>query len=341
MRCRHCYVVADAGRPEIDTSSLRALLPALRRAGTLFLTFTGGEPLLRKDTRLLLAEANQAGFSVHLLTNGTLADEETIKWLTRLPLSYVGMSLYGAKAETHDSFTRVRGSFRRTVDAARRLSGDGLYAAFKYLIMKGNAAEITAAADFAHRIGIPIDYDFTIAPRDDGGHAPLRYRVATRQMRAVSEWFIRRYSGVSAGRSSESEGSDTDQRETRGTEGTGLGDSAAQTEDHCAAGRTMCSISAYGDVYPCLQVPLAAGNIRTTAFERIWRESRLLRRFRGRNWPDGGDTCRSCDMLKFCGRCPGIALLENGSMDAPSSEACRQAAVLAALSGARLGNGAD
>src|SRR2546426_5956411 len=46
-RCIHCYRVIER-RPELTTDELRALLDDVARAGTLYLTFSGGEIFLRQ-----------------------------------------------------------------------------------------------------------------------------------------------------------------------------------------------------------------------------------------------------------------------------------------------------
>ena len=40
--CRHCYRVVEQ-RPELTTDELKAILEDLAKAGTLYLTFSGGE----------------------------------------------------------------------------------------------------------------------------------------------------------------------------------------------------------------------------------------------------------------------------------------------------------
>src|SRR2546430_13701712 len=69
-RCIHCYRVVEQ-RPELTTNELRALLDDVARAGTLYLTFSGGGGLLTKEPLALLAHARRRhihmGLHIHAL----------------------------------------------------------------------------------------------------------------------------------------------------------------------------------------------------------------------------------------------------------------------------------
>ena len=47
-RCRHCYLEHESAG-ELETPEVVAILQQIRKAGTLFLCFSGGEVFLRQD----------------------------------------------------------------------------------------------------------------------------------------------------------------------------------------------------------------------------------------------------------------------------------------------------
>ncbi|MDQ7779084.1 MAG: radical SAM protein [Planctomycetota bacterium] len=346
LRCRHCYVVGRPGRQELSNADISALLRDLRKAGTLFVTFTGGEALLRDGIIKLLARSAELGLATQLLTNATLLTGPAIRSLAGLPVNYVGTSVYGAHARTHDWTTRHRGSFAKTIRAVRMLRDAGVPVFLKYLVMRQNASELDASAALAARLKVPIDYDFMVTPRDDGDRAPCRLRVGDRLLERVfralhDEGRSARGMFCSFSEAWHRSRQQTPEAKARpGTENKTLrpttqarseaGPSAAAGPVRsCAAGSAMCSVSAYGDVFPCLQIPVSAGSILEQPFLRIWKGSRLLRRFRGKDWPAGGAKCNRCAVREYCSRCPGVAYLDTGDMDGPSEEACRQARLLA------------
>jgi radical SAM protein with 4Fe4S-binding SPASM domain len=107
----------------------------------------------------------------------------------------------------------------------------------------------------------------------------------------------------------------------------------------CNAGANMAMISPYGQVFPCVQLRKEAGNIKYRKFRHIWRNSPVLRKVRNVKIEDSTE-CLICKYAEWCVRCPGMALVETGSMYAPSPIACKEArlrkkAALALVSGKR------
>src|SRR2546428_12060771 len=75
-RCIHCYRVIER-RPELTTEELKALLEDVARAGTLYLTFSGGAVFLRQDLFELIEPARRLRFDVRLKSNALLGAPAT------------------------------------------------------------------------------------------------------------------------------------------------------------------------------------------------------------------------------------------------------------------------
>jgi radical SAM protein with 4Fe4S-binding SPASM domain len=104
-----------------------------------------------------------------------------------------------------------------------------------------------------------------------------------------------------------------------------------KSEDHlCNAGVNIAAIDPYGNVHPCVQVRMAAGNLREQSFGQIWRESLVLRRVREITFSQLRK-CRDCVLLPYCVRCPGVAYLEAGDLAACSQVARMDASVRRAV----------
>ncbi|HOY64046.1 MAG TPA: radical SAM protein, partial [bacterium] len=124
LRCRHCYVCGGDERREMSTEQVFRALDVLADSGTLFVTFTGGEPLVRRDFFEIAERAAEKNFAVRIFTNGTLIDEAAADRIAALNPLEVGISVYGATAETHDGITMSPGSFEKSASKrARRASG--------------------------------------------------------------------------------------------------------------------------------------------------------------------------------------------------------------------------
>ena len=84
-------------------------------------------------------------------------------------------------------------------------------------------------------------------------------------------------------------------------------------------------VSPYGDVYPCVQFPLATGNVREKKFQDIWRYSPEMNEVRSITLGDL-TSCSKCSNLGTCTRCPGLAYME-GNMRGPSTQDCEKSLV--------------
>ena len=90
----------------------------------------------------------------------------------------------------------------------------------------------------------------------------------------------------------------------------------------------MVNVTPYGEVNPCVQIRIKNNNKISDKhpFSNIWKNNPEFKKLRNFYMKDKKD-CWGCDLLPFCVTCPGIALLEEGSLTAKLPEACRQARI--------------
>ncbi len=302
-RCLHCYIVDRDGRGELTTAEAHRVMDELAEAGTLFLTFTGGEALLREDFFDIAGYARQRGFAIRLLTNGTRITPEVADQLKALRPVTVEISLYSARPEAHDAITQVPGSHERSLRALHLLHERGVRVKVKSPLMERTVDQFEDLRALADTLGGGFVYDTTLVPADDGSAGPLAQAMQPATLQA----FYTRHLDQWRGR-------------------------APQPQDHsCNAGINIAAIDPYGNVHPCVQIRMAAGNLRKQRFGEIWRESPVLRRLRDLTFAQLRE-CPTCALLPYCIRCPGVAYLETGDVTACSAVARMDAAVrLAAL----------
>ncbi len=304
LRCTHCYVVkpGDPGfkapGPELSTEECKDIIDQLAEENALNITFSGGEALTRPDFFEIARHARRRRFAVRLLTNGTLITPPVADELAALNPVRVEMSVYGAKAETHDGITQVSGSFERTMRAFRLLGERGVHTAVKTPLMKENIGQFNEIRALAEEFGAVFRYDITITPKDNGCRSPLQHRLSDEDLL----WLFRQ---------------EVDPEKWKPI--------SLKADDHvCNSGRNIITIDPYGSVFPCVQVRMLAGNLRQQPLQAIWRESAVLREMREITWAQF-PVCFSCELREFCFRCPGLALVEDGDLLGPSSIACREA----------------
>ena len=292
LRCVHCFLEEEETTGELSSDEIFAIIDQLADAGTMQVCFTGGEALLRNDFFDAVAHARKRHMAVGLISNGTLIDDEVARLIKRYHFSTVMVSLLGATAETHDSITRVAGSFFRTSRAIRSLRDLDVSVQVKTPIMSKNWHEIEGIAGFCDDVGAGMQIGPVLSPTTKGSRRPLQFRMDDAQLAHYLRWEI------STGRSQ------------KGFYGM------------CNAGFSNVGISARGKVFPCIVLRVEAGDLRKQRFSDIWNSSAVLGETR-RIRPDDFRECSRCELLDTCSRCPGQSLEEEGDMLLAPHESCR------------------
>jgi len=302
-RCVHCYLDHD-DHGEMTTAEIKHILDELAEAGTFFLTFSGGEVLMRRDFFELLEYARSLMFAVRIKTNAVMIGEAEARRMLELGVDQIQVSIYSHRHEVHDAITKLPGSLRRSVEAIRFLTQQGLRVTIANVLMTANMYDHAGVQALARELGVQYTLDPTITPKMDGDTSILNLRIPGSELSGLFH--------------NESLVGNVEEFCT-----------APPTPDEdvmegypCSAGHTLAYISPYGDVFPCVQFPLPSGNVRRQKFLDIWNHSSELndvRSIRAKDLP----VCSSCSHVGTCTRCPGLAFME-GSMRGPSSADCEK-----------------
>jgi radical SAM protein with 4Fe4S-binding SPASM domain len=308
LRCVHCYN-RDRSAPggaapspgELSFDEIRRLFAALRSAGCLFLGLTGGEPMAHPRFFDVVEEARRLHLAVTVQSNGTLATPEDVERLADAShLLSVCISLYGATAAAHDGVTGVAGSFDRSWATVQDLRRRGVDVLLKFIVLRRNAHEAGAMIESAESRGILYYLYFCLFGRYDGTRDNLAERVSPAEAEALFRGPLRKLA----------------------PDGT---PEVTEATFPCNCARTKCAVSATGDVYPCIAVPWAAGNIRERPFESIWRDAPAFRRIRGLRMADYPQ-CGPCELKAWCFRDRGTCYLASGDYTGIDPWMCEVAA---------------
>src|SRR5258706_13340456 len=124
--CSFCYN-CPTGQKEMNTAEVFDALRKMAEFNVLYLTLSGGEPLVRKDFFEIAGRARELGFALRIYTNAYLIDEAMAKRIKDVanPLE-MEISIHGARPETHEKLTCVPGSLQRVIDAVKHPRAQGI-----------------------------------------------------------------------------------------------------------------------------------------------------------------------------------------------------------------------
>ena len=164
-RCNHlctfCYN-SPSGEREMTTEQILEAVRKVSELGVLYMTLTGGEALCHKDFFKIAAEVRRLGMALRIYSNGyLLADKKMVRKLKALNPMEVEISIHGARPETHEALTRIKGSLEKTIKAVENLNEAGIKVNLKTPITRLNQNELFDIKALANRLGRPITFDAT------------------------------------------------------------------------------------------------------------------------------------------------------------------------------------
>src|SRR4051812_17139184 len=174
LDCFFCYNDLSLKGEPLSREQYFRLLADLREMEVMNLTLSGGEPLAHPDFLALGARARELGFVVRIKSNGhALRGELARRIRDEIDPFLIEVSLHGATAAVHDRQTRVPGSFERLLANLAELRTLGLRVKLNSTLTAWNEGEIEAMFTLADALGLRLQVDPEVTPRDDGGREPL------------------------------------------------------------------------------------------------------------------------------------------------------------------------
>jgi MoaA/NifB/PqqE/SkfB family radical SAM enzyme len=293
--CSFCYN-SPTGQREMTTKEVFEALQKLADFNILYLTLTGGEPLVRRDFFEIAQRARELGFALRIYTNAFLIDGPMAKKIRDIanPVE-MEISIHGARPETHEKLTCVPGSLQRVIDAVKHLRAQGIKVNLKCPVTRDNQEEVLDMHRLATELGVMIIFDPVITPRDDGDKDPLSLMA--------SDDFLRRFWSDPAYAAARIDPVPIPRKEEPG-------------EAVCGTGRSSFAIDPYGNIYPCVQWRRKVANIKEIgSLKEVWHTSPVLIDVR-RAAVEMADKLRTLQQAGqsggFCNFCLGVADLQTG-----------------------------
>jgi len=262
--CRFCYnPVAREGQKRgaakpvstkgrlLELGEIASMMKEIRRAGVMYFTLTGGEPMVHPHFWEVASAAKEQAFALRVFTNGSLIDDVAAEKFGRLMPNCVEISIYGASEKSYGLSCGRAESFSKVMRGIELLKRKGVTVYLKCMLTKFNESEMDEIQDIADASGFPLSWDPILRQSDDGLKYPMD---ASPSHEAVVKLLSGRR--FRTGRSA-----------FEGEDGGGV----------CNIGRNLIHIDPFGNVYPCIEWNEILGNIRETGIIEIWENHPKLR----------------------------------------------------------------
>ena len=318
LRCLHCHV--SAKEPMANELSLQEAMHAideLANLGTEALIFSGGEPLLRKDFVLTLAEyCIDVGILPAMLTNGLLLNRRVAEELKDAGILAVGIPIDSIVPESHDKLRNLPGTFEKAIKAIKTCLDVDLEVVITTMALKDTYTDIPQRIDFLARLGVEQVAVYDLVPVGRGKDMMDQAMDQTQRLNLIRYLYHMQETKdmvftMSGGvplypelASKMHEMNDTKPRDLL------LKQFWIHDPIGCHAGIAYFSLRPNGDVYPCTFLPVKVGNIREKSLTDIWLNSPILNQLRQRSLLKG--KCGECQYRAGCGGCRGRAYACSG-----------------------------
>ncbi|MHA2060172.1 MAG: radical SAM protein [Candidatus Ranarchaeia archaeon] len=296
--CSHCYNPAERRTwdtsKELTTEQWKQVLDRLLDLSIPHVTFTGGEPTLRKDLVELVQYAEEIGIIAGLVTNGRLLTKDLVKSLVDAGIDYVQITLESHLPEVHDKMVGVKGAWKETVQGLDNFIPTDVYTITNTTLTQLNRAEIGKTVEWLASKGQTnfamngliysgqgktIADDIAIPEEDLDDILTDVLMVANSHDMRLTWYTPTLYCNFNP-------------------EEYGLG------PKRCTAALTSMAIEPNGDVLPCQSYYEPLGNLMSDPWKTIW-EHPLSKQLRKHQHTNLMPECKTCEVVKACGGgCP-------------------------------------
>lgn len=306
LQCPYCSNPIEIARynNELSTDDWLRVLREARALGAMQLGFSGGEPLVRSDLELLIAEARGLGYYSNLITSGVGMDTDRVARFKEAGLDHIQIS-FQASDETLNDFLGGTSSFQHKVAMARAVKAMGYPMVLNIVIHRRNIDQIEDII----RMTIELEADFVeLASTQYYGWSKVNVDalLPTRAQLERAEAVARDYQVRMKGRMKIIYV---------------VPDYFENRPKACMNGwgSIFLTIAPDGSALPCHAAASLPGldfpNVREHSLREIWYDSPAFNRFRGFDWMP--EPCRSCpEKTKDFGGCRCQAYMMTGDATA-------------------------
>ena len=257
LKCSHCMASRFQKKERALTiEDLKNISAQADAMGLFQFNISGGEPLIFKDCDEAILALNPERFHIGMSTNGHFLTPERARHLKALGLDKVMISLDSIDEELHDQNRQQPGAYKKAMDAIWAAKEAGLDTIIQHVVTHQSAQteNTVKLAKYAQENGFNLDIIIAKALGEwegrhdvliDGEDAKFLYKL--HQQYPVARRDVYPSYGLKRG---------------------------------CGAIKGCFHISKYGDVFPCVFIHIAIGNIFEEPLKAIMDRGMSIKYFR-------------------------------------------------------------
>ena len=314
LNCVHCYCKGSEDRnKELTAQEWRRILDEIHKEGCIWLTFTGGDPLIRDDFLEIYSYVKEKGFIITLFTNGLAFTDEIIDYLAKSPPFSIEITLNGITETTYEIVTQVKGSYLKVMDAIKKIAEKKLPLILKANCLKQNKHEIVKIKKWTEEfLGKPSEdkyyfkFDTMIYARLNGDKTPANFRLSFEEILEVKKQDPDIWDEYQRGLHQDFPDLKRDKTFLY----------------RCNSWMTQFFIDPYGILKFCQFSDKYSSDLRRESFRDGFYHKfpQLLKEKFKIN-----SKCKDCSLRPVCYHCPARAFLETGDEEAPVEYFCQLA----------------
>jgi pyrroloquinoline quinone biosynthesis protein E len=302
LHCVFCYNPTDFSRvgAELATDDWLRVLHEARALGSVQLGLSGGEPLVRDDLEVIVAEAHSLGYYTNLISSGVGLTEARIQALKAGGLDHIQLSFQDSTRQMNDFLSSTR-TFELKAKVARLIKTYDYPMVLNVVLHRLNIDHVEQILEMAEQFG--ADYVELANTQYYGWAARNRDRLLpSREQLRRAEEVTQRF---------------RDKPGQRMRIFFVVPDYFERRPKPCmnGLGSIFLTITPDGTALPCHAARMLPGiefpNVRSSSVESVWYDSPGFNQFRGDTWMK--EPCRSCpEKHKDFGGCRCQAFMLTG-----------------------------
>jgi radical SAM protein with 4Fe4S-binding SPASM domain len=296
-KCEFCYASSPfrgSKEEEMTTEEIKGIIHKTRYdANVPTISFTGGEPTLRKDLPELIKYASSIGMRTNLITNGIkCADKNFVDELAKAGLNSAQVSLESHDEEIHNSIVGNKNAYKKVIQGIKNLKDTDIFTHTNTTICMGNKDHLIPLVKFIkeefNNAFLSMNMIIATGIAKDNENIDIGYSSIGKIVEPVIEY--------------------SERIDIKFVWYSPTPYCIFNPIDHnlgaksCACVSGLLSINPKGEIIPCSSFDKGIGSLLKHSFEYIWNSDKAIYWREKRYMPP---VCKDCEYDDICGgACP-------------------------------------